>query len=356
VVGLIFLLFFVFNINAEVFLDSYNRKIELNKTPQKIIAIGPGALRIVSYLDETDKLCGVENIEVKFPKGRPYAVAYYEKIKNLPIFGEGGPDKRPDYEKIINLNPDIIIVSDITDELLSEIQEKTRKKVFVIDYGSLGSFDTEKFKNGVIKLAKIFKKEKRAKDIIKKINGYLMDIKKRVKDKKEEKKVYVGGIGFKGSHGIVSTQIDYEPFKILGIKSIIDNLNKGKINHIFIDKETLAFLNPDVVFIDLGGVDIIQSDFELSPDYYGSISAFKNNNVYTTLPFNYYTTNVEIVFINAYFIGKILYPDSFKDIDIKKICSKIMKDFVGKDVCDIFMDNKNFYKKVIFKNGKFEYI
>ncbi|MGC8728745.1 MAG: hypothetical protein ACP5SD_05700 [Elusimicrobiales bacterium] len=80
-VGLIFLLFFVFNINAEVFLDSYNRKIELNKTPQKIIAVGPGALRIVSYLGEMDKLCGVENIEVKFPKGRPYAVAYYEKIK-----------------------------------------------------------------------------------------------------------------------------------------------------------------------------------------------------------------------------------------------------------------------------------
>ncbi|MEW6013539.1 MAG: iron ABC transporter substrate-binding protein, partial [Elusimicrobiota bacterium] len=60
--------------------------------------------------------------------------------------------------------------------------------------------------------------------------------------------------------------------------------------------------------------------------------------------------------INAYFIGKIFYPDSFKDIDIQKNCSKIMKDFVGKDVCDRFMDNKNFYKKVFFKNGKFEYI
>lgn len=355
-VGLIFLSLFLINLNSEIFTDSYDRKIEINNIPQKIIAVGPGALRLVAYLDSIDKLCGVENIEIKFPKGRPYTVAYYEKIKNLPVFGEGGPDKRPDYEKIIDINPDIIIASSITEDLLKEIEEKTKKNVFLVDYGSLGSFNIEKFKNSILKLSKVLKKEKKANEISKNINEYLIDIKKRLNNIKEERKIYVGGIGFKGSHGIVSTQIDYEPFKILGVKSVVDNLNKGAINHIFIDKETLLFLNPEIIFIDLGGLEILESDFKLSSDYYKSISAFKNRDVYTTLPFNYYTTNVEIVFINAYFIGKILYPDSFKDIDIQKKCSKIMKDFVGKDVCGIFIDNKNFYKKIILKNGKFEYI
>ncbi len=354
------LLFFWFKIDllSFEFLDSYNRKVILDKKPKKILALGPGALRLVSYLDGIDMLCGVENIEIKFPKRRAYSVAYYEKIKNLYVVGEGGADKKPDYERIIKADPDVIIISSLGIDVVKEIEEKTGKKVFIANYGTIGSFDVERFKDTIKKLGRLIGKEKRGDEIIKKVDGYILDLKKRVKNKNQTKRIYVGGLGFKGAHGIVSTQYEYEPFKILGVKAVIDNISekeKTDMKHIFIDKETLLLLNPEIVFIDVGGIDIIEKDIAENQVYYKSISAFKNNDVYTTLPFNYYTTNIEVVFINSYFIGSILFPEGFKDINIIKKCSEIMKDFLKKDVCEYFMDNKIFFKRMVLKNGNIVY-
>lgn len=354
--SLVLIFIFLLNLYSEIYTDSLGRTINLDKPPKKIIGVGAGALRMIVYLDAIDLVCGVENIEIKNPKGKPYAVAYYEKIKKLPVFGEGGPEKRPDYERIIKLDPDLIIASSVSDAFVSELIEKTGKKVAVIDYGIMGGFEVERFKDAIEKLAMMLKKEKRAEFILKRMDSYIADIKKRIGNKKQEKSVYVGGIGFKGSHGIGSTQTDHEPFKIIGVKSVVDGISKrSKIKHIFIDKETLLSLNPDIIFLDIGGLSIIEDDFKLSPDYYNALSAFKNNNLYTTLPFNYYTTNVEIVLVNSYFYAKVLWSDSFKDIEMKNICSRIFKDFLGKDVCESFIENKNFYKRVIISNGAFTY-
>lgn len=354
--GVIFILYFIININAEIIRDSFGRNIEIDEKPQRIIAIGPGALRMIAYLDAIDTVCGVENIEIKSPKGRPYTIAYYEKLKKLPVFGEGGADKRPDYERILRINPQIIIASSISYDFLKELEDKTHKNIIVLNYGPLGGFDTESFKDSITKLGYILKKQKRAEFIKKRIDSYISDIKKRVGDKKIYKSIYIGGISFKGSHGITSTQIDYEPFKIIGIKSVVDESRKNlNMKHLFIDKETLLSLNPDLIFIDIGGIEIIEADYTMTSDYYKNLKAFKNNNIYTTLPFNFYTTNVEVVFVNSYFYAKILYPDSFKDIEMKDVCSRIFIDFVGKDVCNSFIENNNFYKRIMIDDGKFKY-
>ncbi len=350
----IFFLFFTKNwLCSQEYYDSYGRKIVIDKPVKSIVAVGAGALRVVSYLDAVDMVKGVENIEVRFPKGRSYSVAYKDLLKKLPLIGEGGADKTPDYEKIKIISPDLIIASSLSLDLVENIERKTGIKVYSFDYGLFGSFETERFKNVIKTLSEVLNRKKRGDFLIKRVDYYSSDLKRRVNNKKIDSTVYVGGVGFKGSHGITSTQYDYEPFKLLGIKSVVDSLEKKQgMKHIFIDYETLLRLNPDYLFIDLGGIDIFLNDFKQKRNFYASISAFKKGNVYTTLPFNYYTTNVDVVFINAYFIGKVLFSDSFKDVDIKKICSKIMIDFVKKDVCDEFIDDKRFYKRVIIKRWK----
>ncbi|MCX7910744.1 MAG: ABC transporter substrate-binding protein [Endomicrobia bacterium] len=349
----ILLFVFLFSVNSQI-TDSFNRKIDILNKPKRIIAIGAGALRMISYLNAVDLLCGVENIEVKNPKGRAYSIRYSKDFKKLPIIGEGGADKKPDYERIILLKPDFIIASSFPMEVIEEIENNTKIKVYPFDYGSFGSFKTDIFIDVITKLGKVLDREKRAKFLVKRINYYVSDLKKRG-FKNLERKVYVGGIGFKGTHGITSTQYKYEPFSLVGVKSVIDEDNKMGLKHIFISKETLLKLNPDIVFLDIGGLNLIESDFKKDSSFYNLISGFKNNNIYTTLPFNFYNTNVEVVFINAYFIGKMLFPESFKDIDIFKICGQIMKDFLGKDVCREFIDDNRFYKKIYIKNGNFEY-
>lgn len=354
---LIFLFIFLSKIAYTAqYIDSYGRAVNIEKQVKSIVAVGPGALRVISYLDAVDMLKGVENIEIKYPSGRSYSVAYHSFFKSLPVIGEGGADKIPDYEKIKILSPDLIIASSISKDIIEDMEKKTGIKVYSFDYGMLGSFETEKFKKSIKEISKIINRETRADFILKRVDYYVSDLRKRTAQKKDKLKIYVGGLGFKGSHGITSTQYSYEPFELLGIKSVVDELEKKqKINHLFIDSETLLKLDPDYIFIDTGGLDIFIDDYIKNSSFYNSISAFKKGNVYTTLPFNYYTTNVDVVFVNSYFIGKILFPEGFKDVNIRKICSDIMKDFVKKDVCDTFSNDKRFYKKVVIKDGKIEF-
>lgn len=57
---------------CEIYKYSYGNDVEIKKTPERIIAIGPAAARIVAYLGEVKKLIATENIELKYPQGRPY--------------------------------------------------------------------------------------------------------------------------------------------------------------------------------------------------------------------------------------------------------------------------------------------
>ncbi|MEF3280726.1 MAG: ABC transporter substrate-binding protein [Elusimicrobiota bacterium] len=349
-IKLILVIFFFVNFSsAEIYVDALGNKIELNKKPQRIIALGPGAARLVSYLGKIDMLVGVENIEIKYPQGRAYSLAYKDKFSKLPIVSEGGPDKLPDYEKIIALNPDIIITCSLDREVARTINYKTKIPVFMTDYGNLGTFDVDKFKRNIKTLAFVLGAEKEVNSLIEKINFYSSDLKKRSIGVKNPG-IYVGGLGFKGAHGIVSTQYAYEPFSLLGLKSVIDT-QEILPAHIFIDKEKLLSLNPDYIFIDLGGLDIFIEDYTRNKEYYSILSAFKKKNVYTLMAYNYYTTNVEVVFINAYFIGKTLFPEKFKDIDMDKKARSIIKDFIKKDVYDELNRGKRGYKRINFENG-----
>jgi len=51
-----------------------------------------------------------------------------------------------------------------------------------------------------------------------------------------------------------------------------------------------------------------------------------------TLPYNYYTINLGTCFANAYFIGKVVIPSNFNDIDPEKKADGIYLFLLGKRV------------------------
>jgi iron complex transport system substrate-binding protein len=63
------------------------------------------------------------------------------------------------------------------------------------------------------------------------------------------------------------------------------------------------------------------------------LEAFKEGRVYGTLPYNYYHTNIAVALADAYYIGKVLYPDKFKDVDPEKKADEIFQVFLGKPPC-----------------------
>lgn len=86
------------------------------------------------------------------------------------------------------------------------------------------------------------------------------DLDARTKDVPKDKKfsTYIGGLGSKGTHGIESTQGNYSLFNAVHAKNVADET--GKTGSVMIDREKLLQWNPNKIFIDLGGVDIVNSE------------------------------------------------------------------------------------------------
>ncbi len=51
---------------------------------------------------------------------------------------------------------------------------------------------------------------------------------------------------------------------------------------------------------------------------YGQLKAVRSGEIYTTLPYNSYNQKYGSVLDNAYFAGKLLYPERFDDVEIEE--------------------------------------
>jgi iron complex transport system substrate-binding protein len=97
-----------------------------------------------------------------------------------------------------------------------------------------------------------------------------------------------------------------------------------------IDREKLISWNPDILFVDSGGYQLVMDDYKKNPSFYKSLSAVKNDQVYSLISYNWYWTNIETAVADAYYAGKVIYPDKFDDIDPIKKADEIYELMVGK--------------------------
>ncbi|MEM4472733.1 MAG: iron ABC transporter substrate-binding protein [Archaeoglobaceae archaeon] len=314
--------------------DLAGREVEVPKKVEKIVAIGPGALRLVVYLQATDKVVGVEDAEKRWETyTRPYRLAN-PGLAELPTIGVGGPDDpKPNVEEIMKLKPDVIFAV-VSAQYAENLQEKTGIPVVVINYGTLGNFRTKELFDSIRLMGKILGKDKRAEEIITYIENVVNDLNKRTANAEKPAKVYVGGLGFKGQHGIVSTTCRFPPFEV---NNIFNENIACKVNttaHIFIDKEFLITEQPEIIFLDLGNLHLIKADYSKDKTFYSSLKAFNDGKVYGIYSFNFYNTNIEQALVNSYWVGKVLYPEKFADLNIRDKANEIYEFFVGKKLYD----------------------
>ncbi|MCS7280889.1 MAG: iron ABC transporter substrate-binding protein [Desulfobacterota bacterium] len=332
--------------------DLLGRKVKVTDNVERLVAIGPGALRLVIYLSGLEKVVGVERVEKGgfVPYGRPYTLAIREKVKHLPLIGEGGPGKLPDFEAIISVRPDVIFAIGFEGHILDMIQEKTRIPVVGLHYGALGELKESKFYDSLKLVASLLKKENRLKEIeefLKRTEAYFFQ---RTKSQKERPRAYAGGIGFRGQHGITSTEAGFLPFKLANVKNVADEVAKD--GHLFIEKERLLVWNPDYIFVDVNGLSIFEKEFLETPTLFMNLKAFKEGRVYTILPYNYYNTNVELAISDAYFVAKVVYPDQFKDVNIDEESARVIRFFVGESVYPEIKKNFGRYGRLVVEKGK----
>jgi iron complex transport system substrate-binding protein len=336
ILSMLIILIFPSSINAIEISDLAGRKLNLPDEIEKIAAVGPGALRLVVYLEAEDKVVGVEEFEKRNQK-RPYIIAKPELLE-LPVIG---PQFGGDAELITAQNPDLIIASYLSRAEMDSLQTKTQIPVVSINDGSPGSMTEKELKTALNFLAKILDKEKRAEELINFFNQSKVELQAKTGDLESDLRLYIGGIGNKGAQGISSTESNYPPFKYLGLKNIIEEKDKSNFS---ISKERLLLEDPDLIFIDQGGLKLVKNDLKRKEFRY--LKAYQQNNIYQLLPYNHYTSNFATMLADAYYIAKILYPEKFKEVEPKEKADQIYQKFVGKPVYNEMADIFGGFKKM----------
>lgn len=309
--------------------DTLGREVEIPKNSERFVNVGVGSLRLYTYVGPLDKLVGVEQNETEDQKGVPYSLLNREYFRTLPIIGLGGPRNAADPEAILVSSPDVIFNTYATDVASAdELQEKTGIPVVVLSYGDVDVFNDDIYYSLNL-IGEITGEEERAAEVIDLLKGYHDDLTERASKVSEEDRprVYVGALGNKGRQGIESTRGDYMLTNILNVTNVADET--GQKGSFFIDKEQLIEWDPDYIFIDTDGYDLVQEDYNKNPELYDSLTAVKEERLYAQLPYVLLMTNLDTAIADVYNMGKVLYPDEFSDIDPAAKADEIYLNLLG---------------------------
>jgi len=307
-----------------------------------VCSSGGTCTRYLVYMGAADRIVAVESGEhynATTGDSRAYVLAN-PQFADLPYTGSSSSNSAS-LEQIINTSPQIVFTmgsANQTGDGLSSadnLQDKTG--IPVVSLAS-GSFQDDQSKASLYSsfrlIGKVLGREDRAESLIAYTDATIADLENRTKNipASEQKTAFIGGLSHSGAHGLLSTQSEYMPFIWCHIQNIANGSN---IQGADFSKEGLIYADPEYIFIDAGtlGVSTEIGGFEdIKSPVFSSIKAVKTGNVYATLPYTNRQTNLETQLVDAYYIGKTVYPDRFADIDPKVKADEIYTMFVGKPV------------------------
>ena len=304
--------------------DMLGRKVTVPVKPQKIIGIGSSSLRMISYLQATDLVVGVEVGEQEDSVTCTYRHVNHDKFVGLPVIGEGGSKGvTPNEEAIIGAAPEVIVAS-VDKDTADALQQKTGIPVVCITLSDI-VFD-QVFYDNCTMLGTVLDRSDRAAEIVKFMKDAESDLTTRTA-KVEGKSAYAAGVSYRGGHGFAGTEAGFPPFAITNTTNIADA--SGTTGCFNIDLEAVSAAQPDYIFIESGNISLVKEDVDANPDYFKNLTAVQNGNVYSLVSYRFYATNVDLAIANCYQVGCSVYPDQFSDVDPTKKLDEITTFFLG---------------------------
>lgn len=311
-----------------VVVDALGREVELPAKVERIVPLG-NTPRMITYLGLADKVVGRGSMELNMISPQTaYAYTNKELWKDVPVVGtdaKGNTDYYP--EEIIATNPDVILCT-YAEDIVKDIEAKTGLPVVAVSTGKLFAEDyDEAFKI----LGQVCGVEDRAEEVVNYIHTCLDDLNNRTVDIPEEEKpsVISAAATFKGVHGIEGVRMRDAILEAVNAKNIAKGEKGPEVA--IVDREQILAWNPDYIFCDFGGVALVKEDQKADPAFYNELTAFKNNHIYQHPSSTSYYSNLEIPLVNAYYIGSVLYPEKFEDVDINEKAKEIFKFFLNKE-------------------------
>jgi iron complex transport system substrate-binding protein len=333
--------------NTRSITDGLGRTVTIPADVTRIVCSSGGTCtRYLVYMGAADRIIAVENGEhynATTGDNRAYVIAN-PQFGDLPYTGSSSSNSAS-LEQIMTLSPQVIFTmgsstANISAEGLSgadTMQDKTGIPVIALPSGSFQDDEGKARLYASFRLiGNVLGKEERAESLIAYTDALIADLENRTTDipGSQQKTAFIGGLSHSGAHGLLSTQSEYMPFIWNNIKNIA---NGSGIQSADFSKEGLIYADPEFIFIDAGtlGVSTEIGGFEdIKSPVFSDLWAVKNGNVYGTLPYTSRQTNLETQLVDAYYIGKVVYPEQFADIDPRVKADEIYTMFVGKPVFD----------------------
>ena len=336
--------------------DSWGREVSIPEKVTRVICSGSGCLRYLVYLQGQDLAVAVDDMEKSRSmfESRPYYLAHPE-LKEKPLFGEFRGFDNP--ELIVALDPAPQVIFKVNGKMGHdpvELQNKTGIPVIILEYGQLG-IGKKEMDETLLLMGRVIGKEQRAREVIAFFDGIIEDLAKRTADipEGERPSCYIGGVAFKGPHGMTSTEPAYPPFMFVNARNVAADPSRKaseQLQQSTFSVESLVSMDPDKIFIDLstlqGGAEVNALNQLRTEAPYQVLSAVEKGEVYGVLPYNWYSQNQGSILADAYFIGKVLYPERFEDVDPAEKADEIYSFLVGKPVFDRMNEG---FESMVFK-------
>ena len=78
-------------------------------------------------------------------------------------------------------------------------------------------------------------------------------------------------------------------------------------------------------------MDLVSDEISGNPEYFKTVRAVKEENVYALPSFNNCGMNITYALMDAYYTGMILYPEQFEDLTMEDKSNEILTTFLGED-------------------------
>ena len=316
--------------------DAAGRIVTIPKTVERVICSGPGCLRLLTYIGGQDRIVAVDSLELGNAPvdARPYAIAN-PQFKTYPLFGEFRGHDNPELIAGLDPAPQVIFKTYANRGPGPDaLQAKTGIPVIALEYGNL-TYGRGQLDQALRLMGMVMDETERAEAVIAYFDALEQDLDRRTRDVPDDQRpsCYVGGLAQAGPHGFQSTEPSFAPFVFTHANNVAAALSTpGKpISHANVAKEQIVVWDPEVIFLDVSTLHLDRSANGLAQlrhdPAYQALAAVRDGRVYGLFPYNAYTQNFEAIFANAYYVGKVLYPERFADIDpmakAEEICAFI---------------------------------
>jgi len=310
--------------NTRMITDAKDRQVEIPQEVQTVVCVGVGALRYTCYMGAVDRVIAIEDCEAEPVISRLYNYVNIEHLKDLPIIGTNG---NPFAEEILDVAPDVIVMSQYATADADDLQSKTGTPVVVVA-GSDTTLDDAAF-DTIRLMGELYGLQTRADELTAYLKAIQKDLHDRTADIPDSEKpsVYVGGVSFKGHHGFEGTEAGYGPFTLIGAKNLADTT--GQTGAFNIDLEQVLAWDPDMIFVDFNGLPLIREAYAANPEFYESLTAVQQGKVYSQISFRSNASNLETALADAYYAACMMFPEQFADVDPIAKAEEIFEELLG---------------------------